>query len=154
MNTSDVKLKIVTRHVQNPFTRKWGWRSYIYKCESSELENCAIEALIASFVDCETQADAILCAEDFIESRDESPLGADWCGSLCVDGGCQAQQIKDDANASVEMLAELRLEVAQDWASKNDITDQNEIDRYIEKIKDEGYTFLKGILSGKNRISL
>ena len=154
MNTSDVKLKIVTRHVQNPFTRKWGWQSYIYKCESSELENCEIEALIASFVDCETQDDAVLCAEDFIKSRDETPLDADWCGSLCVDGGRQAEQIKDDANASTETLAELRLEVAQDWASKKGITDQNEINRYIEIIKDDGYTFLKGILSGKNRISL
>ena len=153
MNTSDVKLKIVTRHVQNPFTRKWGWQSYIYKCESSQLENCEIESLIASFVDCETQADAILCAEEFIESYDESPLGADWFGCFSVDGGRQAEQIKDDANASTETLAELRLEVAQDWASKKGITDQNEIDRYIEKIKDDGYTFLKGILSGKNRIS-
>ena len=154
MNTSDVKLKIVTAHVQSPFTYKWGWRSYIYKCESSELENCEIEALIASFADCETQEDAVLCAEDFIKSRDESPLGADWCGTFSVDGGRQAEQIKDDANASTETLAELRLEVAQDWASKKGITDQNEINRYIEIIKDDGYTFLKGILSGKNRISL
>ena len=86
MNTSDVKLKIVTAHVQNPFTRKWGWQSYIYKCESSQLENCEIESLIASFVDCEIQEDAVLCAEEFIESYDDRPHEEDWSGCFSVDG--------------------------------------------------------------------